>query len=1676
MDRLESFFDTCLNKLLDLGKRNPLVSFKQSKNGSLKFETPSIELIWKDIVNEKEVIFPQAVFFDSDDSDDHYTDESGRYEIKRSPAEACRVLKNLRQKSKTSFEEQGVNTLYLAFGLLKWYESQNSDVELSSPLILVPVSITHESAMAPFVLKITDDDIVVNPTMRYHLKENFDIDLPEFDDDDQSLEIYFDSVREAVEMYSRWSVEETVVCSVFSFLKLSMFEFLKKYKESILSNQLVCALAGDTSDLPAFISLSDKVDFENELEKHNVLQVIDADSSQQEAILRAQEGVSFVLQGPPGTGKSQTITNIIAASIADGKKVLFVSEKSAALDVVYNKLQNAQLADFCLPLHSHKANKQEVLSKLKRSLDLAGNRVRISDAANAKIKELKRDRNELNAYDNELHEVIQPLGRSIYDVYGILAETEGAPSLSFNMHNDIRNISADVYFELLGHVTQLQLISQKISLNPKENPWYGAKAFSLTNEMRGNIQSHYEKCINKFNDIVAFYSDTYESLGIQQAPTYNNIQEISNLGDLIDQEHYIPESWLLKQDIDDEIDKDEVYSKNFIALRDRIMKKQDRVNSLFEDDVFHVDVKKMNTKTSVKEEIDRIVVFVESEDLFSKWRHIPLESVLKEFGSFKDNYSKYKVVNDYIKANYTDDIYSIDYIAMGNRYVNNYHPIIKLVNSQYKADREAIMRCSKEIRKIKDAEILSLINSLKEAADYKQINCDQQNRIHELFGDTSLWSDEEIIAVEKKLEQYQALHEYFIVVTDFYHNLDMDSNLESNADLYGDLYAGVDTDWGVVHASRKWFSAFNSSLKYLDDEEDFIRKMCFENNVIRNDILDTINRSYDDLKNELADFIKLFDDEYIDSISYLPVKEIVDKYAKCCDSFALLEEWMDYKELKDIFATYGLDEFVDEVISMEIEPDDIVSAFKSRLFKLWLDAVLPEKKSVAKFRSLKHNETIRRFRADDEAVLNISQLQVKTKLINQLPDVNRQTSGDDEIGLLRRELVKKRKVMPIRILFARISHLLFALKPCLMMSPLSVSTYLTPDIHAFDLVIFDEASQITSANAVGAISMGKQVIIAGDSKQLPPTNFFETSIDKGDYDAEDDDQWEVYESLLDEANCFKELYLRWHYRSKNENLIAFSNTTMYRNQLFTFPSNKSNSEDEGVKYFYVEDGRYDRGGRAGNPIEAQQVADMVFDHFRKYPDRSLGVITFGSVQQNAIEDAIDCKRIEDPSFEKFFSESMEEPFFIKNLETVQGDERDTIIFSIGYAKDHNDRLTMNFGPLNAAGGERRLNVAVTRAKYNLKLVGSILPTNLNVEKSKSEGLKLLRTYIEYAQNGPEVLDHEITENENMITESPFEESVLRFLERKGYKMATQVGCSNYRIDLAVKHPELSGVYVLGIECDGASYHSSRTARERDRLRQQILERMGWKLYRIWSTDWIKDPKTEQAKLVDAVEQALNNYGENEPRESLWDKPNDGKLNMETECDLPQEDDVYLIKKEAQSDSNPYGFKEYKATEFRRKYYYSPKEIMDDIFTYVVDQCPVHIDQMYHELLFLTGKSKLSQASKNQLDYYVDRLYKEEYVIQKGDFLYPYGYNDANIKVKIHSGRKIDYFSDDELEKALYMVATKSYGVTPEGLVQDTILALELPRGCKSKERMKRALDNLIRSSILTVVNGVVSIN
>ncbi|MEU7473356.1 DUF3320 domain-containing protein [Streptomyces sp. NPDC044984] len=558
--------------------------------------------------------------------------------------------------------------------------------------------------------------------------------------------------------------------------------------------------------------------------------------------------------------------------------------------------------------------------------------------------------------------------------------------------------------------------------------------------------------------------------------------------------------------------------------------------------------------------------------------------------------------------------------------------------------------------------------------------------------------------------------------------------------------------------------------------------------------------------------------------------------------------WHAYVDGLTVLARHGVDGLVVNAAERGVDPRQLPDIVEQALLRAWADGVLATDGRLRSTRSDDLDARVADFQEADRRLIAAAGGAVIEACNGRRP---RRFAGGAGAVIIR-EAEKKTRHMPVRELLGRTREVVQAVKPCFMMSPLTVSQFLPADFH-FDVVVFDEASQVRPSDAVNCIYRGRALVVAGDDKQLPPTSFFDSSVDD-DSDEYAEDVPDSFESLLHacKAGAMRELPLRWHYRSRHEDLITFSNREFYGNSMVTFPGAVDQGNDVGVAFLEA-DGVYDRGGRRDNRAEADFVARRVIHHFDTRPGRTLGVVALSQAQASAIDQAVQQARLERPDLDHCFTEDRLDGFFVKNLESVQGDERDVMIMSVGYGPDEHGRLGLNFGPINKGGGWRRLNVAVTRARYRMEVVASFRGTGL--PDSANESVQYLKRYLEYAENGPSVLARDVVQPD-AEPDSPFEESVLAVLRGWGYRVQPQVGVAGYRIDLGVRHPELPGAYALGIECDGAMYHSSKAARDRDRLREQVLAGLGWQLYRIWGTDWYRGRAAAELRLREAVEQAV----------------------------------------------------------------------------------------------------------------------------------------------------------------------------------------------------------------------------
>ncbi|MFT4579556.1 MAG: very-short-patch-repair endonuclease, partial [Nitrospinales bacterium] len=573
----------------------------------------------------------------------------------------------------------------------------------------------------------------------------------------------------------------------------------------------------------------------------------------------------------------------------------------------------------------------------------------------------------------------------------------------------------------------------------------------------------------------------------------------------------------------------------------------------------------------------------------------------------------------------------------------------------------------------------------------------------------------------------------------------------------------------------------------------------------------------------------------------------------CCEvRVSSLINWAELARACKDGETMGLKGFIDLVFSGHILAENARSAFEFYLFSSMASEIIKQHPSLSSFTRVKHQNTLKKYAELDKDIIKANRDRAAYRISRNKPPRGTsfgKISSYTEMGLLKHLTQLKKISVSIRNLMDRSCNALKAIKPCFMMSPISVSQYLVPEEIDFDLVIMDEASQIRPVDALGAILRANQVVVVGDSKQLPPTSFFDTILFDEEEDEEDLTAVAGMESILDVASSsFPKNILRWHYRSEHENLIKFSNDKFYDNELIVCSSPYANGGELGVRSHYISGAKYKRGR---NTAEAQAVVDKIIEHFEKYPKFSLGVATFNKEQRDHIEDLLEKRVKEFQHLEKPYKEALDadEPFFIKNLENVQGDERDIIFISTVYGPDRDTgTVFQRFGPIAGATGWRRLNVIFTRAKKRVEVFTSLRPSDIR-EGASSIGPTRLREYLEYAETGILTEAGQCTGEE---PDSDFEISVLNILKNNGIKALPQIGVSGFKIDIGVLHPYIENEYILGIECDGAAYHSSKIARDRDRLREEILVKKGWTIHRIWSTDWFKNRDNEEKRLLNTI--------------------------------------------------------------------------------------------------------------------------------------------------------------------------------------------------------------------------------
>lgn len=1631
-ENLDRKIERWKRELLDTGKRNQMINYRETKRTTLRILEPEAsELFNRLAFSDRPLTFQKPINKDTDlrtysiialMETLSYTLNVQVGDIKTAGTiiEREKTLKNLRSKAKLAQEEQGTNILYLCFGFIYWREySRENSPWFKAPLLMMPVTLGLKSLNSPYTLSRYDDEIEVNPTLDYLFNTEYHIDLPAFDlKNRQSFDEYLAQIEEIVDKRG-WKVAREVSLGLLSFLKISMYHDLNNNRGLMINHPILRAMAGDIHAIENLPEQAENFDFDS-VSPDEWHEVVDSDSSQEEAILLSKLGVSFVMQGPPGTGKSQTITNIIAEALADGKKILFVSEKAAALQVVLKRLMEVRLDDFCLSLHNYKANKKEIVDSIGANLSLEAEYIDSSELR--ELTELFHDRAFLNAYAEELHRPITPLDQSVYMVFGKISKLEKATVLEFSLAKPTE-ITKEQYASILYCVSAFEKALHNMDGKLSANPWFGTKATFSGQTYKTQLLHDTEGLSASLRRIEALSGSIAARLGAGDSKSFSDTRRLLDIVSIISaRPSYVSRGWFTPEILargQEKINEARQHAVRLHQHMDIIFSTWDRtilsieperIRDYFCSDfswIYNVEGNasiemRLAEQMDVAEDLKRRLVeflsayhdglqlisyqqadtaenirmlrkvlglIAEAPYLEAAWfdsrRNAEIAPLIEEAIQHSASISAHteEILKDWEPA-----AFDIDAEGMLARFKTEYVGIFHTWKPSYKEDIKILRLHSKTVGgRIDESTVIDFLQKIKElkaekawfevnakaltaavggqyrgettewnrvresmakaleitnAFPYSSISVETISALLKITGSLQLSGEvrriaealsEEIFAqLEEEIQncryidgyssESNILQDILPQITSFIENCSIQGQYvaeftaaKKDSSLFYEDITSLLSNIAVVREEQDWFVDQKDELSelfadaYIEDESDWDAislgittvdrlSVLFEGTVPESIIRIacgqiTIDASIQMKVSELASLvaetnskIKAFSAQFdADDFERHDLSEVADHYDACMESFGELNKWLDYVETREECDKLGLAGFTARIEELDNTVSDVQAAFERRFYLQWLSQQLDRVLAVQSFRRRAHEQRSERFVQLDVKQYEIARKRIRERIIRTYPNLNRVARAGSELGILRHEMAKKRRIMPLRKLFQSIPTLLLTLKPCLMMSPLSVAYFLDAAAYQFDMVIFDEASQIFPQDAIGAIFRAKQVVIAGDTKQLPPTNFFATSTSNSSdgYDDEGYDE-EVYDSILEEtANILPNRTLLWHYRSKNEHLIAFSNQEIYNNDLVTFPSTNESEPDTGVEFVYVEDGYYEPSPHNYNILEARRIVELVKEHIEKHPERSLGIISFSEKQQQAIALEIQRFREKNSQYEAFFAEGREDEFFVKNLENVQGDERDTIIFSVGYAKTKEQKangkaMSMRFGPLGISGGERRLNVAITRAKINVKLVCSILPSDIDLSRTESDGIRMLRSYIEFAMNGEAALAsaHKTGRPDDFV------DSIAQFIRDQGFEVQQYVGCSGYKIDIAVKHPsDLIEQFVAGVECDGYSYVSARTARDRDRLRSSVLTNMGWNLYRVWSAEWYKNSEIEGQKLVDFLQNSIRAFDE-----------------------------------------------------------------------------------------------------------------------------------------------------------------------------------------------------------------------
>lgn len=1337
---LRPLFEDARRRLVEIGTRNRLVHVNRANTRGhvVNIVNERSDDVYGILSNGKAMRFRAIEQNNGHDEDeivlaDEDTEEfdTSRYsdallETRIGPDALQKRLLKIAREARTAEEEQGVNVLYLALGFLTWFEEKDSAVSREAPLVLLPVELIRNARTSTYDVKLRDEDLVTNLPLQQRLKNDFGIKLPDLDAsaEDWLPSNYFDLVQAVVSERNSWKIDrDGMQLGFFSFSKLLMYLDLDIEawpEKSIESHSLVRGLLceGFESEPPLF---GPETKLDEVLPPERLFHVVDADASQTKVIEEVRSGRNLVVQGPPGTGKSQTITNIIAAAAQEGKTVLFVAEKMAALSVVHDRLVKHGLGDICLELHSKNVNKKSVYGELARTL-AAGQAV---PAMAAHPAELTAARDKLNAIAEILHAPVPGCDESAFSALANQGRHigRGAPPPQLR-RNGLAEIRRDDAAELVNAISQYGRLAEHA--DPTTHPFRGVTALELQPVELQRLKTSLAAAAAAIRELSEAIGEAAEAFGVTADDRATWTTQVTDLLQRLEGMPEADEGALIA--IVNLSDKTRL--KNGLVAGQAWRDRRDGLGTVFLEVAFDAEVSAL-----------RGAIAAGCDSFFARWG------------------SAYRTASRQLRG----------------------YLVGRLPKSA--------------------AERLDLVDAILD-----------------------------VQSLRARFAEYETFCSASV----------------------GGAWRGERTDFPLISSAVDWAERVAGSKIQISAERAV--SLAGKPDELT-DLKQQLNSAYSAAVQHLGDIVGALG---IPALVELELTESSARLQEMADQVERYGEWSQLARTRERLVKCDLQELADRIDSGELNSETAVVEFDfARAECIWKRA-LETSAVLRELRDLNRHELVELFANLERTRLNENARTIIAKHLSQLPQ-----GAMGEMRVIRGEIAKRRRHMAVRRLFSLAPAALQRIKPVLLMSPISVAQFLTPGKIQFDLLVIDEASQVRPEDALGAIARAVQIVVVGDAKQLPPTSFFDRLLADDTADTADEQAEEAAELLghsasagemesiltLCEAKGLGSRMLEWHYRSRDPSLIRVSNREFYDNRLVLPPSPLQGHAAYGLCFTRV-NGVYDRGGRRDNRIEGEAVVRRTVEHAKTHPDLSLGIVTFSSAQRDLITELLELERRGDEALDEFLREGSAEDAFVKNIENVQGDERDVILISVGYgpATPGGRLASMSFGPVNAEGGERRLNVLFTRARVRCEVFASFDPADIDTSRTIREGPRILKRFLDFAKSGS-ILDATIT---GEAAETPFEEDVAEVIQGLGYIADPQVGSAGFRIDLGVRHPDKPGLYILAVECDGAAYHGALWARERDRLRQDVLEHLGWRFHRIWSTDWFYN----RAREIERLRQAL----------------------------------------------------------------------------------------------------------------------------------------------------------------------------------------------------------------------------